>query len=171
MYGIQATAEVDIGSSLHVPEVCIAIIHVTMESFVLIIRHVILYGQNMRTWEHDHHVTNTITSILPSNTIAQIACLLLGPNASLKVCLSFVTAKKIVFSTWWTTVLCKWFVHNGPHVCDHLIVCNHRRYNLPMTGMTWQQYLEQGSRSCQYFKPRSHTYFGSPQPWPIVIKK
>ena len=28
---------------------CIAIIHVTMESFVLIIRHVILYGQNMRT--------------------------------------------------------------------------------------------------------------------------
>ena len=49
MYGIQATAEVDIGSSLHVPEVCIAIIHVTMESFVLIIRHVILYGHNMRT--------------------------------------------------------------------------------------------------------------------------
>ena len=54
MYEIQAMAEVEIGSALHVPEVppavkhCDSPFHYTMKSCVLIIiRHVILYGQNM----------------------------------------------------------------------------------------------------------------------------
>ena len=104
MYGIQATAEVDIGSALHVPEVPPEVKHSynpchyeELCSHYHSSRHFVwtehenmdmLLKPSHQYFTQQHHSTNCVFAV-------RAQC-----NASLKVCLSCVTAKKNVFSTW-----------------------------------------------------------------------
>ena len=80
MYEIQAMAEVEIGSALHVPEVPPEVKHCDNPChYEELCSH--YHSSRHFVWTEHDQVNSTSTSILPSNTRAQIARLLLGPNA------------------------------------------------------------------------------------------